>query len=82
LGTDYDPGFSATGASVRKGAKTGAVVIIPTPGSKGVALTVNSGGTTLGVEKFKVRPVPKPSIEIHAKGRLVDLKKGIAPPRK
>jgi gliding motility-associated protein GldM len=77
LGTDYDPGFSATGASVRKGAKTGAVVIIPTPGSKGVALTVNSGGTTLGVEKFKVRPVPKPSIEIHAKGRLVDLKKGI-----
>lgn len=81
LGSDYAPKFSATGASVRPGAKSGQVVIIPSPGSKGINLTVSSGGTPLGVEKFKVRPVPKPSIVVYVKGRPADLKNGIAPPR-
>ena len=44
-------------------------------------LKVSSGGTPLGVEKFKVRPVPKPSIVVYVKGRPADLKNGIAPPR-
>lgn len=81
LGSDYTPSFAAQGASVRKGAKTGQVTIIPSPGSKGVSLTVSSSGTPLGVEKFKVRPVPMPSIVVYVKGRPADLKNGIAPPR-
>ncbi len=81
LGADYSPSFSASGAQVRKGAKKGAVIIIPNAGAKGVSLTVRSGNSTLGVEKFKVRPVPKPRIVVYVKGRPADLKQGIAPPR-
>lgn len=80
LGATYDPKFSATGAQVRPGKKKGEVVIIPGTSSKKVELTVKSGGTKLGVEKFKVRAVPKPEVIVYAKGKPVDQKKGVPSP--
>jgi gliding motility-associated protein GldM len=62
LGAAYDPSFSATGASTERGSKKGEVVVIPN--SPQVALTVSSGGNTIGTENFKVRPIPRPSLSV------------------
>ncbi len=67
LGTSYSPAFSASGASAIKGKKTGQVTVIPTAAK--VALTVSSGGNRIGTENFKVRRVPKPSIEVFGPGK-------------
>ncbi|MDR6237205.1 gliding motility-associated protein GldM [Aureibacter tunicatorum] len=74
LGTQYNPSFTATGASTTKGAKKGLVTVIPT--GKQVAITVSSAGNKIGTEKFNVRPVPKPDVEVRSKGKIVDSKRG------
>ena len=80
LGVNYNPSFSASGASVRKGKKKGEVVIIPGAGSNAVSLNVSSGGTKLGTEKFKVRDVPRPNVAVYAKGKEIDQKRGMTAP--
>ncbi len=78
LGSAYQPTFSATGGKTYPGKKKGEVTVVPN--SKSVALTVRSNNNTIGVEKFKVRQIPLPTIEIfNMKGKPVDLKKGEAP---
>ncbi len=76
LGTEYDPSFNANGGDVIKGAKKGAVTVIPNRAK--VDLTVYSGGKALGVEKFKVKRVPNPTIKIFSRGKPVDLKNGVS----
>ncbi len=75
LGAVYDPSFSASGGSAIKGAKKGEVTIIPS--ATEVTINVSSGGNSIGSEKFKVRPIPKPEIVALVNGKPVDVKRGI-----
>jgi gliding motility-associated protein GldM len=76
LGAVYDPSFSASGGSAIKGAKKGMVTIIPS--ATEVTLRVSSGGNAIGTEKFKVRPIPKPTLALIVNGRPLDVKRGVA----
>jgi len=76
LGAEYDPSFSAKGADVIKGAKKGAVTVIPNQAK--VDLSVFSGGKPLGVEKFRVKKIPNPTVKIFSRGKPVDLKNGVS----
>ncbi len=76
LGALYSPSFTASGAKVIKNPKKkGYITVIPSAAT--VNLTVSSGGTKIGVEKFKVRLVPKPDIVAYYKGKPANLKTGI-----
>lgn len=76
LGAAYDPRFTASGAKVIKNPKKkGYITVIPSAAN--VNLTVSSGGSKIGVEKFKVRLVPKPDLVAYYKGKPVDLKRGV-----
>ena len=74
LGAQYKPSFSASGASVLTGAKTGDVTLVPN--SKEVTLNVSSGGNAIGSQTFQVRPIPKPTIECFVGGKQVNEKQG------
>ena len=75
LGALYSPKFTASGAKVIPNKKKkGYITVIPSAAS--VSLTVASGGTRIGVEKFKVRLVPKPDIVAYIKGKPANLKTG------
>lgn len=76
LGTNYKPGFSANGAKIVPGSKTGNVIIIPN--QRKVTVNVSNAGTPLGSEPFDVKPVPRPRIIAKDNnGRDIDLKNGI-----
>lgn len=76
LGTNYKPGFTANGAKIVPGSKTGNVIIIPN--QRKVKVNVSNSGTALGSEDFDVKPVPRPRILAKdANGRDIDLKNGI-----
>ncbi|MDJ1468263.1 gliding motility protein GldM [Cytophagaceae bacterium DM2B3-1] len=78
LGADYRPSFSVSGGSHFTGANIGDITIVPT-GTQ-VAVTVSSGGATIGTENFKVRPVPKPAMKVFSNGRELDTKRGLSAP--
>ncbi|RNI32519.1 gliding motility protein GldM [Rufibacter immobilis] len=78
LGAMYDPSFSASGATVVKGAKKGFVTLIPT--SRQVKLNVSSGGNAIGSQDFTVKLVPRPRVVALANGRPVDVVKGMPAP--
>lgn len=81
LGTNYNPSFSATGAKITKGSKTGNVIIVPN--QKKVKVSVSNSGAALGTENFDVKPVPRPRIMAKDNtGRDIDLKNGIRPGEK
>jgi gliding motility-associated protein GldM len=82
LGALYAPTFVVSGGSQRKGPKgKGSIVVIPNKAE--VAITVKSGGNTIGTEKFKVRLVPKPTIMATTRGKQINPKGVLAPgPRK
>ncbi len=79
LGATYDPSFSATGAEVIKGAKKGDIIIVPNAANS--TLTVSSGGSVIGTEKFPVRLLPKPEIAVFSGSKAVDQKQGGPCPR-
>ncbi len=60
LGADYNPSFSATGASIQRTQKKGKVILIPN--SPTVTLKVSNNGTFIGNQVFKVKLIPKPNI--------------------
>ncbi|UOG77200.1 gliding motility protein GldM [Hymenobacter tibetensis] len=74
LGAQYDPSFSASGASTIKGASKGEVTLIPN--SREVTLSVSSGGNPIGSQTFQVRPIPKPEIQCVVGGRPANEKQG------
>lgn len=81
LGALYAPSFIVSGGSYSKGGSKGAIVVVPSKAT--VAITVKSGGNTIGTEKFKVRLVPKPSIVATSRGKEINPKGVLAPgPRK
>jgi gliding motility-associated protein GldM len=76
LGTNYNPSFSANGAEVIKGSKTGEVTIIPS--QRKVTVNVSNSGTPLGAEQFDVRLIPRPRVVAKDNnGRDIDLKNGV-----
>ncbi len=78
LGSDYNPSFSVSGGSLRKGKDKGKIIVIPT--SPKVAITVSSGGQKIGTETFGVRLVPKPDIMATYRGKEVNQKTGMTAP--
>nr|WKN38389.1 gliding motility protein GldM [Tunicatimonas sp. TK19036] len=77
LGTSYNPSFTANGGTAIAGAKTGQVTVFPKAAK--VDLTVSSSGFKIGTESFRVKPIPKPSIEVLGPGnKPVNLKQGEA----
>lgn len=78
LGATYEPSFSASGATVIKGAKKGFLTIIPT--QRQVKLNVSSGGNAIGSQDFTVKLVPRPQIVAYANGRPVDIVRGMPAP--
>jgi len=77
LGTSYNPSFSASGGTAVAGAKTGQVTVIPKAAK--VDLTVSSNGYKIGTESFRVKPIPKPDIEVFGPGnKPINLKQGEA----
>ena len=82
LGALYSPTFGVSGGSQRAGGKgKGSLIVIPTKAT--VSITVNSAGNRIGVEKFKVRLVPQPSIVATSRGKQINPKGVRAPgPRK
>lgn len=76
LGTDYNPSFSARGASIIKGDKPGKVTIIPK--ERKISVAVSNAGTNLGSVNFDVKPIPLPRYVIRDNtGKEVDMKAGV-----
>ncbi len=76
LGTDYNPSFSAKGATIIKGDKPGRVTIVPT--ERKISVSVSNAGTFLGAQPFDVKPIPLPRYIIRDNsGKEVDKKNGV-----
>jgi len=73
LGAQYQPSFSASGASVISGQK-GEVTLVPN--AREVTLNVASGGNAIGSQTFKVRPIPNPTIKCFTGGSEANEKQG------
>ena len=73
LGAQYQPSFSASGASVITGQK-GEVTLVPN--AREVTLNVSSGGNAIGSQNFKVRPIPNPTIKCFAGSSEANEKQG------
>ena len=77
LGADYKPTFTAKGADIL-GGEGGAVTVVPKAAN--VELNISSSGNYLGTEKFKVRRIPKPTIEVKSRGKAISEKKSMPAP--
>lgn len=76
LGTNYNPSFNASGASIIKGDKPGKVTIIPT--QRKINVSVSNAGAGLGSVAFDVKPIPLPRYVIKDNsGKEVDKKVGV-----
>lgn len=65
LGADYNPTFTATGATIKRTAVKGKIIVIPT--SPNVTVNISNNGTFIGQQKIKVKLIPQPVITM-AKG--------------
>ncbi|UZR94023.1 gliding motility protein GldM [Chondrinema litorale] len=74
LGIHYDPQFEITGGTIKPEAGKGKITIIPT--GKTVELKVKNKGALLGVQKFRVKPIPKPEIQVYNNKQPIDQVKG------
>src|SRR5690606_2982838 len=76
LGTNYNPSFNSSGATIQKGSKPGLVTIIPK--QRKVTVGVSNGGTNIGNVQFDVKPIPRPRfVAKDNAGRDVDMKTGV-----
>ncbi|MCG8340655.1 MAG: gliding motility protein GldM [Cytophagales bacterium] len=78
LGEQYNPSFTANGATIVPGQGKGLVTVIPK--APEVKLNVYSNNNLLGTQTFKVRTLPKPEIRVTSRGKEVNEKKGIPAP--
>lgn len=78
LGTEYNPRFTAQGATVMPGKGKGLVTVIPN--APEVKLSVYSNSSLLGVQTFRVRTIPKPDIRVTTKGKAINEKQGMPAP--
>jgi gliding motility-associated protein GldM len=75
LGAEYNPEFKPTGASIKTTGTKGRVYIIPSAATAKIA--VYNHGQLIGEETFKVKAIPKPTIEVRVNGQLVNPRNGI-----
>ncbi len=76
LGAEYNPEFKATGATIKPTGTKGRVYIIPNTAITKVA--VYNKGQYIGEETFKIKSIPKPTIEVRVNGQPVNVKTGIS----
>jgi gliding motility-associated protein GldM len=76
LGAEYNPEFKSTGGSIKTTTSKGRIFVVPTTPS--VKIAVYNKGQYIGEESFRVKAVPKPTIEIRVNGLLVNPKTGIS----
>lgn len=77
LGNNYNPDFRSEGASVTEGARKGEVTVVPTGSIPTVSLKVSSNGNYIGEEKFTIKLIPTPTVEVRVNGRVVDPRLGV-----
>lgn len=75
LGAEYNPEFKPTGATVKATGTKGRVYIIPTAATAKIA--VYNRGQFIGEETFKVKAIPKPTIEVRVNGQPANVRDGI-----
>lgn len=78
LGNDYNPKFTADGATVIAGAKKGFVTIIPK--AKAVHLGVYNNNVLLETIPYSVRTIPKPDLRVTSGGVPINEKDGMPAP--
>ena len=78
LGEQYNPSFTAKGATIVPGQGKGLVTVIPK--APEVKLNVYSSNNLLGTQTFKVRTLPKPEIRVTSRGKEVNEKTGVPLP--
>ncbi len=74
LGALWQPNITANGGDVIPGGGAGKITVVPSAAS--VELSINNGGILLGVEKFRVRRIPKPEVKVFGNGGELDEKRG------
>jgi gliding motility-associated protein GldM len=74
LGALWQPNITANGGDVIAGGGAGKITVVPS--SSSVELNINNGGILLGVEKFRVRRIPKPEVKVFGNGGELDEKRG------
>lgn len=74
LGAAYNPTFDITGGTVQKSSERGVVTV--SPNAARVSLTVKNNGAVIGTEKFRVKPIPKPTVKLYAGNKELNLRKG------
>ena len=74
LGASYNPKFDITGGSIQETNERGVVTVSPTAAR--VAITVKNNGAVIGTERFRVKPIPKPTIRLASGGKELDLRNG------
>lgn len=77
LGNNYNPDFRAEGAIIVKGGRKGEVTVVPSGNTPTVSLKVSSNGNYIGEEKYTIKLVPLPKIEVYVNGKLVDPRNGV-----
>lgn len=84
LGADFKPSFGESkGGRVVNGKQKGEIIVYPT--GKAFELAVSSDGTFIGKERFGVKSIPNPSVEVWPNGKRMSAseeRQGLsAPPR-
>jgi gliding motility-associated protein GldM len=74
LGALWQPNITANGGDVIAAGGPGKITVVPS--SSSVELNINNGGILLGVEKFRVRRIPKPEVKVFGNGGELDEKRG------
>ena len=75
LGMEFNPTYQITGGVIERGNSRGKVTIIPT--SSNVKLKVFSDGTPIGEQRFEVRKVPLPNVEVKKGNSSIHPQRGI-----
>ena len=75
LGAEYNPEFKPTGATIKTTGTKGRVYIIPNAAI--TKIVVYNRGQFIGEEMFKVKAIPKPTIEVRVNGQPANLRDGI-----
>ncbi|OJW72215.1 MAG: gliding motility protein GldM [Candidatus Amoebophilus sp. 36-38] len=78
LGINYNPKFTAEGATVIPGQGKGLVTLIPN--APEVKVSVYNNGSFLDIITFKVRTIPRPEIQLTAGGKLINERQGVPAP--
>jgi len=79
LGTQFSPTFSAAGGTVIPNASDRTSITVVPTGARSVTLNVNSGGVYIGSEKFPVRRVPSPQVDLlNENNQEIDEARGVS----